>query len=78
MKFVEITDDLIAAPGEYILHEPTGQIVMCGSFNRHRNQIRAMGIGRMIEDKIENFKKIELTVEERHAHVRRCKGCGGS
>ncbi len=77
MKFIDITDDLITTPGEYILHEPTGQIVMCGSFSRQRNQIRAMGIGRMIEDTIENFKKIELTVEERHAHVRRCKGCGG-
>ena len=77
MKFVEITENLKTHPGEYIYHEPTNQIVMCGSFNRDRNQIRAMGIGRMIEDKIENFKKIELDAQERRQkQAYRCKGCG--
>ena len=77
MKFVEITEDLKATPGEYIYHEPSNQIVMCGSFNRGRDQIRALAIGRMIEDKIRNFKKIQLSPEERRERSRsRCKGCG--
>jgi len=77
MKFVEITEDLKASPGEYIYHEPTRQIVMCGSFNRRRNEIRAMATGRMIEDKIKNFKKIVLSPEERKQRSHsRCKGCG--
>ena len=77
MKFVEITENLKTTPGEYIYHEPTKQIVMCGSFNRTRNQIRALAVGRMIEDKIENFKKIELSKQEqRERQASRCKGCG--
>jgi len=75
MKFVEITDDLIAAPGEYILHEPTNQIVLCGSFNRRKDQIRALGEGRLISDKISNFKKIQLTAAEKARGASRCKGC---
>jgi len=77
MKFVEITEELKASPGEYIYHEPTRQIVMCGSFNRRRDEIRAMATGRMIEDKIKNFKKIVLSPEERKQRSQsRCKGCG--
>ena len=76
MKFIEITDDLKTTPGEYIYHEPTRQIVLCGSFNRQKNLIRAMGFGRMIEDSITNFKKIELSAEEkRERQANSCKGC---
>ena len=76
MKFIEITENLIATPGEYIYHEPTKQIVMCGSFNRSKNRISALGIGKMVTDVIQNFKKIELSPEERSQRSSGCKGCG--
>jgi hypothetical protein len=76
MKFIEITESLKATPGEYIYHEPTKQIVMCGSFNRSKNHIRALGRGRMFKDTIQNFKKIELSPEERARQRAGCKGCG--
>tara|TARA_Y100001973_G_C5136802_1_gene300765 strand:+ start:533 stop:766 length:234 start_codon:yes stop_codon:yes gene_type:complete len=75
MKFIDITEELKATPGEYIFHEPTKQIVLCGSFNRRKNQIRALSQGRLISDKIANFKKIELTAAERAKSASMCKGC---
>ena len=77
MKFVDITENLKATPGEYIYHEPTKQIVLCGSFSRSADTIRALGRGRMFADKIENFKKIQLSaVEQKQRSASRCKGCG--
>jgi len=76
MKFIEITESLKATPGEYIYHEPTKQIVMCGSFNRSLNHIRALGRAHMFKDIIQNFKKIELSPEERARKRTGCKGCG--
>jgi hypothetical protein len=75
MKFVEITETMKATPGEYIYHEPTRQIVMCGSFSRTQNHIRVLGRRQMFKDTIENFKKIELSPEEK-AQRSMCKGCG--
>ena len=77
MQFDEITEAQKVTPGEYVLHEPTKQIVMCGAFNRENDFIRAIGMGRSLQDKISNFKKIRLTEEERQDRkVSRCKGCG--
>ena len=77
MKFEEISETQKVTPGEYVLHEPTQQIVMCGAFNRENNFIRAIGMGRSLKDKISNFKKISLTEEEKKDRkVSRCKGCG--
>jgi len=76
MKFIEFTENSKATPGEYIYHEPTKQIVMCGSFNRSQNRISALGVGRMVTDVIQNFKKIELSPEERAQRSSGCKGCG--
>lgn len=78
MDFIEITEELRALPGEYIYHEPTRQVVLCGSFSRRNNQIRAFAHGRLFEDQIENFKKIKMTTKERRERsVRRgCQGCG--
>jgi hypothetical protein len=50
---------------------------MCGAFNREKDFIRAIGMGRSLEDKISNFKKIRLTEEEQQdRRVSKCKGCG--
>ena len=77
MKFVEITENSKATPGEYIYHEPTNQIVLCGSFNRSADTIKALGRGRMFTDNIRNFKKIQLSaVEQKQRSASRCKGCG--
>jgi hypothetical protein len=76
MELFEITEDLKASPGEYIYHHPSRQIVLCGSFNRAHNTIRALARGRMIVDKIENFKKIQLTRDEQMAS-RVTSGCAG-
>jgi len=77
MELYEITDELKARPGEYIYHEPTRQIVLCGSFNRKNDQIRVLAAGRLFCDEIKNFKKIKLNKEEKkHRTLSRCKGCG--
>jgi hypothetical protein len=77
MEFFEITENIKANPGEYIYHTPTRQIVLCGSFNRNKNQIRALGHGKLFADEIGNFKKIKLNKEEqRRKQTSRCKGCG--
>ena len=34
MNFVDILEDTKVTPGEYILHTPTNQVVLCGAFSR--------------------------------------------
>ena len=34
MKFETITEEAKVYPGEYVLHEPSQEIVMCESLNR--------------------------------------------
>ena len=77
MELFDITESLKAVPGEYVFHNPTRQIVICGSFNRETNTIKALAGGQMLVDKIENFKKIKLTPKERRANKAKsgCKGC---
>ncbi len=77
MKFEEITEEAKVFPGEYLLHKPTRQIVLCGAFLRSQNKIKAMAQGRLIEDNIENFHKIQ--VQKNKVKPRRgCSGCKGS
>ena len=59
MQFIEITEDIKTFPGEYIYHEPTNQIVLCGSFNRQQNEIKVLSRGRLFVDKIENSLEVE-------------------
>ena len=77
MEFCEITENDKASPGEYIFHEPTHQIVLCGSFSRTTGKIRVLARGKLFADDIENFKKIKITDDiERKKYISRCKGCG--
>jgi hypothetical protein len=46
VKFKEITEEVKVLPGEYILHTPTNQVVLCGAFDRKNNKIRALGAER--------------------------------
>ncbi len=78
MTFESIPPDGKVFPGEYVLHEPTNEVVMCGAFNRDEDFIRAIGRGRSVKDKISNFKKIKLSADEsRQRRKSRCKGCSG-
>jgi len=78
MKFIDIRENDKVHPGEYVLHIPSNQIVLCGSFNRERATMKVMIQGKLHEDKIENFQKIQLSQTERRASsYRRCKGCSG-
>ena len=77
MELYEITEETKAFPGEYIYHMPTKQIVLCGSFNRGKNIIRALGRGRLFADKIQNFQKIAVGQREAKKYkTTGCKGCG--
>tara|TARA_R110000824_G_scaffold364564_1_gene552947 strand:+ start:1253 stop:1492 length:240 start_codon:yes stop_codon:yes gene_type:complete len=78
MKFIEIKENAKTVAGEYLFHEPTGQIVMCASYNRGRNQIVALAGSRMFTDTINSFKKIELSIKEKSERLarRRCRSCG--
>ena len=75
MNFAEINDESKVFPGEYLLHSPTNQVVLCGAFNRQKNFIRAFGNGRYLEDTIDKFKKIEISTQEQQV-IRKTKTCG--
>ncbi len=79
MNFTEIDDKSKVFPGEYLLYSPTQSVVLCGAFNREQDFIRAFGNGKYIEDKIINFKKIELERKEQKqlSKNKRCGGCKG-
>ena len=76
MEFEIIDEGMIVHPGEYILHKPSNQIVLCGAFKKSEGKIKAMAGGRLMEDNIENFQKIKLSDEERKEKRTR-RGCGG-
>ena len=61
MEFDEITDGVKVYPGEYILHTPSNQIVLCGAFKGSVGLIKALVNGRVMEDKIEHFQKIKVS-----------------
>ena len=75
MRFSEIEDSMKVYPGEYILHVPTNQVVLCGSFSRDTGSIRVLARGKMFSDKIVNFKKINLSQKERK-ESKKARGCG--
>ena len=76
MEFEIIDESAIVYPGEYILHKPSNQIVLCGAFKKSEGKIRAMVGGRLMEDNIENIQKIKLSGDERKEKRAR-RGCGG-
>tara|TARA_R110002020_G_scaffold95382_5_gene228968 strand:- start:2187 stop:2429 length:243 start_codon:yes stop_codon:yes gene_type:complete len=79
MKFKEIEDGGRVVPGEYILHVPSQSVVLCGAFKRREGTIKALKNGTLMEDKIENFHKIELDPSQRRLRPgkRSCGGCKG-
>lgn len=78
MNFTEITEELNVFPGEYVYHEPSKAIVLVGAFNRDEDFIRGLRNGRLMEDRISHFKKINLTRREaRLNRINRCSSCKG-
>ena len=76
MEFYDIIDEEKAYPGEYLLYKPRMEIVLCGAYIPTQNMIRALAHGKVIEDKIHNFKKIKLNKKEKkQRNATRCKGC---
>ena len=63
-----------------MFYEPLQQIGLCASQNFKDGLIQAFIGGRLLKDKMENFKKIELNAaEQKMGFVSRsgCKGCKG-
>ena len=77
MEFTEIIDEISVFPGEYVYHEPSKAIVMVGAFNKDEEFIRALKHGRLMEDKISHFKKINLTRREHKSSRVGCGSCKG-
>jgi hypothetical protein len=79
MKFTDISDESSVFPGEYLLHKPSSAIVIAGAFNRLGDTIKALRHGKLFEDKILNFQKIELEKKEYKEYKRKkCGKCKGS
>jgi len=76
MNFQEITENSKVFPGEYLLHIPSNQIVICGAYKPSEGKIKALANGRLMEDAIVNFQKIKLSKSEKKKRtVRQCGGC---
>ncbi len=75
MKFQEINETAKVFPGEYLLHKPTQQIVMCGAYKKTEGTIKVLANGKLMEDSIENFRKIQVNKEEQQ--LRKPRSCGG-
>ena len=76
VKFQAIKKASRVSPGEYLLHTPSQQIVLCGGVKRDEGVIRVLANGRLLED----FQKIFLPRKDlRKTKVKRpCSGCKGS
>ena len=75
MEFYDITEDTFPHPGEYIYYVPSRAVVLCGAYMGAR--IKALHNGKLVEDKVENFKKIKIGLKEkRQKFTSRCKACG--
>ena len=77
MRFDDIKTNAKIFPGEYLLHHPSQEIVVCGAFKPSAGTIKALVNGRLLEDKIENFRQIYLTSEEKSRRRQHRRGCGG-
>jgi len=78
MNFKEISKETTVHPGEYLLHTPSNQIVLCGAFNYDQDFIRCLNNGKLMTDTVKNFKKIQMSQNEIKKNRARCKGCNGA
>ncbi len=74
MEFVEITEQKLIYPGEYLFHVPTQTMVICGAI-KDKNMLQVLLNGRIFTDSLQNFKKIKGTQKELQPKRRGCGGC---
>ena len=75
MELIDIEEDAKVYPGEYLLHVPSRQIVVCGAFIKSENKIKALKNGQLITENVKNFQKIKLSYKEKKE--RKYRSCGG-
>jgi hypothetical protein len=76
MDLINIEENAVVYPGEYLLHIPSRQIVICGAFLKTENKIKVLKNGQLLTDNIKNFQKIRLSKKEkREKKYRSCGGC---
>ena len=75
MEFREIADIQEVAAGEYLYHESTGQIGVCGQVKPDADTLKVLIHGRVVQDTPNQFKKIQLSAQE--AKERKKSGCTG-
>jgi len=75
MELINIEKGAKVYPGEYLLHVPSRQIVVCGAFLKSENKIKALKNGQLITENINNFQKIKLSYKEKRE--RKYHSCGG-
>ena len=76
MEFLDIQEESIIYPGEYLLHTPSSQIVICGAFKKTEGKIRFLARGCLQEDNVANFQKLKVTPQERQSRHKK-RSCGG-
>lgn len=78
MELNEIKEINTVSRGEYIFHTPSQTIVLVGKIDTDLDSISGLHAGGIVNDNVENFKKIGLTQEEYRQHrASRCSGCKG-
>jgi hypothetical protein len=78
VKFTDIDENVGVYPGEYILHSPSNAIVLVGAYNRESDFIRVFKDGKLFEDKVNSFKKIQMAQKEARVFKKRnCGSCKG-
>ncbi len=76
MDLINIEKNMNVYPGEYLLHIPSRQIVVCGAFLKSENKIKVLKNGQLLTDTINNFQKIRLSKKEkREKKYNSCGGC---
>ena len=58
MELKPIDDNSKVYPGEYLLHVPSRQVVVCGAYIESENKIKALKNGQLITEDVKNFQKI--------------------
>ena len=49
MNFYPIEKDTMVYPGEYLLHVPSQEIILCGAYKKGMGIIKGMAHGRLME-----------------------------
>ena len=77
MDYIDIKDNMLVVPGEYLLHKPSRKVVLCGKYLPEEKKIKALKDGFLITEDVGNFMKISVSKKERRQskYARKCGGC---